>query len=525
MFEDLKARRQGRSAKESARLWMTLAATAACGTFIFGSKSCSSAEQNVARPVVNAGAADVTRTLDVKPIEYLRATPADAAAFDKKALDHLMREIASESVRNEPDDRLPLAAVAALDPTKAVGRLVETSGTVRGLDAEEYQSAGAPNVDQLWGFALEGDDGSRVLVVKGGNTSAPDGGRPTEATRAGGTPDVVVEGTRIKVRGYYLQRRTGSVGGVKDVEKPTAVLVGRAFRLSFAEIPSIASLKDASWSLVKDRSRAETMNLNDQAIYETLVWARNRGSKALGEDLRSGKLPSTFWGSPRFQAWGRQIGDDKDQARPDPRSLTISARGQVFETTGVLIAQDHEDWEHVPRNLYGVDERWKYWFVSDFYANVSFLVDSPFPLADFPGVRPPQSPRYQRVKLYGVFTKVYSYAPSKAHLRPDQEPVVTVPYFVLLHLEPDEETYSRAPIYENPFFWTGVSLALFLATFLFVMSRMERKEEAAVHAQRIRLRKPIQLPADVGSGGAAGAPSDGPPAPPRPPPLAPPPAP
>jgi hypothetical protein len=237
------------------------------------------------------------------------------------------------------------------------------------------------------------------------------------------------------------------------------------------------------------------------------VWARDRGAKALAEELASGKLPSTFWGSPRFQAWGKQIGDDLNHSLPDPRSLTLSARGQVFETTGILIAQDHEDWEHVPKNLYGVDERWKYWFVSDFYANVTFLVDSPFPLADFPGVRAPQSPRYQRVKLFGVFAKVYSYEPSKAHLRPDKDPVVTVPYFVLLHLEPDEDTYTRAPLYENPFFWTGVSLALFLATFLFVMSRMERRESAAIHAQRIRLRKGIRLSRGVG---ATGGPGDGP---------------
>lgn len=511
MFEDLKARRLGRSAKESARLWVTLAAAAACGTFIFGSKACSSSETVEIRPSVNAGAEDVTRPLDRKPLEYLRTAPAAPGAFDQKALDHLMREIASESVRSEPDDRLPLAAVAALDPAQAVGRLVETSGTVRGLDAEVYQSPGAPNVDQLWGFALEGDDGTRVLVVKGGNTSSADGGRPAEATRAGGTPDLVAEGTRIKVRGYYLQRRTGSVGGVKDVEKPTAVLVGRAFRLSFPDLPKIASLKDAAWSAVKDRSRSETLNLGDQAIYEVLVWARDRGAKALADDLASGRLPSKFWGSSTFQDWGRQIGDDRDQTRPDPRTMTLESRGQVFETTGVLIAQDHEDWEHVPRNLYGVDERWKYWFVSDFYANVTFLVDSPFPLAEFPGVRPPQSPRYQRVKLYGVFTKVYSYAPSKAHLRPDKEPVVTVPYFVLLHLEPDENTYRQAPLWENPFFWTGISLALFLATFLFVMTRMERKEEASIHAHRVRLRKPIgRLP-------VRGAPPEGAPPPTDPP--------
>ena len=82
-----------------------------------------------------------------------------------------------------------------------------------------------------------------------------------------------------------------------------------------------------------------------------------------------------------------------------------------------------------------------------------------------------------------------------------------MPYFVLLHLEPDEDTYARAPLYENPFFWTGVSLALFLATFLFVMSRMERRESASIDAHRIRLRKGIKLPRGPGT---TGGPGDGP---------------
>jgi hypothetical protein len=393
-----------------------------------GSKGVATQPVTAERPVV-------PRPIDRGPAERLVTAPADPGAFGKPALDHLLHKAANASERRDPDDLLPLLAVAALDPRQAFGRLIETAGTVRSLDAEEYQSAGSPNVDQLWGFALEGDDGTRVLVVKGGNTSTPDGGLPTEASRAGGTHDLVAEGTRIKVRGYYLQRRTGHVGGVKDVEKPTAVLVGRSFRLSFPELPKIATLKDANWSTVKDRSLFQTQSLNDQAIYEVLAWARERGAKALGEDLRSGRLPSAFWGAERFQNWGRQIVDDKDQLLPDPRSLTLESRGQVFETTGVLLAQDHEDWEDVPKNLYGVDERWKYWFVSDFYANVTFLVDSPFPLADFPGVRPPQAPRYQRVKLFGVFVKNFTFSPSVRTQAAHGVRYVTVPYFVAISIE------------------------------------------------------------------------------------------
>lgn len=512
MFEDLKARRVGRSAKESARLWASISAAVVFGAIAFGWMGGSDDSKPVTAPVV-ADSKGVTRPIDRKPLAHLETTPAAPAAFDAAGLDHLISEIARGDCRRAPDDVLSLDQVATLDPRASVGRLIETSGTARSFDVEEYRSAVNPNVDSLWGFLLESKTGesktgARVVVVAAGTTKSPDGGRPKAAHG-----DRIDDGVDVKLRGYFLQRRVGSVGGVKGLDQPTVVLVLREARLTFPLITSIEAPGEASFATLKDRSVDETRGLDDRAIYELISWAGRRGAKAIADDLRSGALPSSFWGRSEFQTWSRELKDDKDQSLPDPRTWTNASRGKVFEMSGYLSTQDHEDWDSVPGNPYGVEERFKYWFVSDYYGNVLYLVDSPFPLTAFPGVRPPRSPKYQQVKLFGVFAKNFTYAPSGASRRPDTLGEVTVPYFVALSIEPNLN-YVSAPIWKNPFFLVGLSLAVFVGGFLLIMSRMEKKESAAAEAQSRKLRKKIVLRAtgatadgtmDGGGGGGGGA--------------------
>ncbi len=497
MFEDLKARRVGRSAKESARLWVTIAAAVVLGSVAFGSKGCFGETPIAVAPSVTVP--DVlTRPLDRKPLEHLEKVPAAPGAFDGVGLGHLLSEIARGGVRRTPDDVLSLEAVAALDPRAAVGRLIECTGTVRSIDVEEFRSDANPNQDSLWGFAIESKDGARVVVVAAGSTKSPDGGHPKAAHG-----ERLEDGAEVKVRGYYLQRRTGSVGGVKGLEQPTAVLVGREFRMTFPLITRIDQPGEASFATLKDRALADTRELNDRAIYELLSWAGRKGAKTIADELRSGALASSDWGRNRFLTWSREFDGDRDQSLPDPRTMTLASRGKIFRTTGYLLAQDHEDWDSIPSNAYGVDERWKYWLISDNYGNATFLVDSPFPLTDFPGVRAPRSPKYQHVTLTGVFVKNYTYAPANAHLRPTTKGEVTLPYFIAIGIEP-YNPYVSAPLWKNPFFIVGVSLAVFVAGFLLIMTRAERIESAAAAVQSKRLRKKVVLRAP-GAGTAAGA--------------------
>ena len=506
MFEDLKARRVGRSAKESARLFGTIGAAVVIGAIALNGKGCAGEVAPRPAPAPTDTAVE-TRPINRKPLEHLERSPADPGAFDSGALGHLVSEIGQGGVRRTPDDVLSPEAVGALDPKVAVGRLIETSGTLRSMDVEEFVSAANPNQDSLWGFAVESKAGARVVVVHATSTKSPDGGRPRDALGAR-----LEDGADVKVRGYFLQRRTGSVGGVKGIEQPTAVLVGREYRLTYPLVTSIEAPGEASFATMKDRDLGDTYGLNDRAIFELLSWAGRRGAKALGDDIHSGALPTEFWGTNRFQVWSREMEGDKDHAlMPDPRKVTLASRGRVFETSGYLLSQDHEDWDSVPSNPYGVDERWKYWFISDYYGNATFLVDSPFPLTAFPDVRAPRTPNYQHVKLFGVFVKNYTYEPAKAHLRPNSKRELTLPFFVALRLEP-ANAYVPRPIWQNPFFIVGLSLTVFVGGFLLIMTRIEKRESGVIEAQKKRLRKRVILPGGTraaGAGAGAGAESAG----------------
>ena len=148
--------------------------------------------------------------------------------------------------------------------------------------------------------------------------------------------------------------------------------------------------------------------------------------------------------------------------------------------------------------------------------------DSPYPIEAFRDVRPPKKgDAKQRVRVYGIFYKHYSFVPDSAGKRPDRDPEVTAPAFILLHIEPDAPIRA-APLLENPFFWTWMSLLVFGSLFFFVMSRIERKESAAMHDQNLRIKRrqrEVEAARGEGAGGAGAGEAGG-----RPPDAEPPPA-
>ena len=192
--------------------------------------------------------------------------------------------------------------------------------------------------------------------------------------------------------------------------------------------------------------------------------------------------------------------------------------GQVFTTTGILADYLQEDWDSVGANFYDVGVRWKYWIKSDFYANVLMMMDSAFPLSTFPGIPVPEAgPARPRARVRHLRAQLLVHVgPEAAAERPDRPGEITVPYFLLLHMEPDAP-YRAAPLVENPFFWTWVSLAVFGALFFFVMSRVEKKEVAMIEETQKRIRKTsrgsvyVPKPKPAAPGGTP-APDDGGPA-------------
>src|SRR5437764_1443410 len=81
---------------------------------------------------------------------------------------------------------------------------------VRSIDREEYKPVKALAVDRLWSFALEGADGKRIVVVHPGLGTNPAEDKPADAFHPGTAPVPLENGDLVRVRGIYLQRRTGT---------------------------------------------------------------------------------------------------------------------------------------------------------------------------------------------------------------------------------------------------------------------------------------------------------------------------
>lgn len=520
MFNDLQQQRTGLRSKERSRLVVTVAACLVLGGAIYGAGRFTKDEAplpNLPDAGAHAAAKEALHELDLAPFAAIRAGTVGPAAFDGRALDHALEEIASGKLARSPKLVLEPKEVLALDPKEAAGTLLEVVGTVRSLEKEAYVSRDNPAADRLWSFALEGADGARIVVVQGALSSNPEGGRPRDRRTAAEAPTVLEDGSFVRVRGIYLQKRTGPIGAV-NLETPTPVLVGREYRLTVHPPPPPAAIADADWLHLQDRWLGSTRRVDDDAHYQLLLWMKAKGHAEILKELRSGAIPVKNWTRDTFYGWEQELKQDTDTEAPDPRKWTNAARGQVFTTTGILADYLQEDWDSIGANFYDVGVRWKYWIKSDYYANVLMMMDSAFPLSTFPGIPVPKRDQRVRVRVYGIFVRNYSYhvGPEAAAERRDRSGEITVPYFLLLHMEADAP-YRSAPLVENPFFWTWVSLAVFGALFFFVMSRVEKREVAMIEETQKRIRKTsrgsVYVPKPKpGAPGGALAPEDGGPA-------------
>ena len=138
MFEDLKERQRGFRPKEKARLYVTVAACLVIGALVFGGRGCIEEAPHAAPTAkLTAVPEPTTHPLDVRPLEPLKATCGESNAFDVPALDYLVSEVLTKSLRRDPDLRLAGPAdVVALDCKEALGKTIELVGTVRSIDRE-----------------------------------------------------------------------------------------------------------------------------------------------------------------------------------------------------------------------------------------------------------------------------------------------------------------------------------------------------------------------------------------------------
>ena len=526
MLEDLKERQRGFRPKEKARLYVTVAACLILGVAVYGGRGCDEYVERRPPVVKTTNERSVPKSIpfDLGPLEAFRKACPDPSVFDAPALEHVTSQIIGGKLPREPEFRLAGPAdVAALDCKEAAGKLIEFVGTVKSLDRENWKPDKRLGIDLLWSFALESQDGKRVVVVHPGFSAGSDEGKPYDAYHPSVAPTPLQNGDRVRVRAIYLQQRIGSIGAV-TLDGPTAVLVGKEYRRAAPAAPPLASLDRADWAGVKDRRVEDTRLLDahldsveddpeasrtvhENAYYQILSWIRSKGHDQIVKELKDGTIPVENWGSGRFQHWREELEKD-DGKGADPRSDTNAYRGKAFVTTGLLADFLKEDWDTVTDNAFDFGEVWRLWTISHHYGNAPLPFDGAFPRETYKNIYTPvDGPNRQRVRAYGIFYKNYSFIPSGAEdpaRRAGRLGEITVPGFLLLHVEPDTPV-RMPPLLENPFFWISASLLAFGAVFFFLMSRIEKKEAGAMRDQSLRIKRRHRATDSARAGGAEGA--------------------
>jgi hypothetical protein len=488
MFEHLKAG-SGNRTKERTRLWGTVAACLVLGTAIYGGKSgcAGDAEQRTPTAVEKRRElekkAPAARELDRSPLLPLADRPGSGTDFDATALDYVVSEVRKGDLVREPWKKVTPAEALALDPKEAIGRTLETRGTIRRIDREERDLPHTPaGTGRLWAFALEGEDGKQIAVVHPGSSQEMDEGRPRAAIALPGSGQgpTLQEGAMVLVRGVYLQRRAGTIARVA-LDGPTPVLVGREYRFTEPPNPTLESPEQAAFGTIEDRFLKGMRSVDSEASRQIIQWAQSVGHEEIQRRIKSGEWKAQVWLGEEFGRWRKEMAAERDASQPDKREWAPAQRGKLFRTPGVFGDFLQEDWDQVPPNAQGIDRRWKLYLLSDYDGYLTVVFDSPFPVTAFPGIT---GRKQQRVMAYGIFVQAHTFEVKGK----TKEGEIQSPYFVLMDLRP-LDLPTGTPILQNPFFWTWVSLAVFGAVFFFVMSRIERKERTAMDAQHLRIRR------------------------------------
>jgi hypothetical protein len=490
MLDELKAKQAAGGRREIARLTALVAGCMVlAGLFVTTSRCKDTRTAVEVEPEVPVAPVEPPVEVDRARVAAIGDTTAahSDASYERGALDYLL-SIADRPLAGEPE-AVSAEALASLPFADAAGRVFEARGKV--VDVEEKQFR--REQQRLWSLVLEGTDGRRFVALKRGYASDPGEGEPRDVRRDGrtGTFEPIRVGESVLVRGIYLQRRTGTIGTTL-VPDPIPVLVATAFRHSEAPLPPVPDLAQIEWSDIEDRFMADTTNWAEPALAQAVQWARTRGHDAIAKDLASGALPWKAWDEETFDTWEKEIGV---RDRTTPRPFTDGARGKVWRFPGLLGQFLHEGWETVFPNLYGVDAIWRVDVLSEDYTyynqSMAVLGISPFGPSAFPeGTTKPND----QVLAYGVFVKNWTYETRRAHKDGTGNAPVTVPMFVLLHLEP--VTVDPKP-YGSFMLVLAGSIVLFGFLFWFVLVRGERKESQRTEEQRAAMRKRMR---DLGQG-------------------------
>lgn len=398
--------------------------------------------------------------------------------WQREALDYLLP--LSQEKLGIPPKETTIAALATRAFAEARGELVEMEGTIAALAAEEYEGGGL-----LWTVVLDDDDGSRAVVLKWALSSDPFQGRPEDALEF--TTEYLEAGDRVRVRGLYVQRRTGTFGGLL-VTDPVPVLLAtpptEAFRKVEARGTAIEDPGQAFWDEIRDRFLGGTKRLDEPALFQLVQWAREKGYPYFRDAIEKGELEARVWDQETFLRWSDEIESETVDA---PRPFTEEARGKLFETRGLLAYYVQEGWGTVPRmgSAWGVDEYGVLGVFSDFYGNTIFKTISAFPLETYEGVAGELG---EHIRVFGYFLKNHTYDTQKQR-EGGGRAEITMPVFVVVHAEPVQ--YEPSPYRQLIWIIAGVIVVLAIL-FYALLIRGERKEAKRMEAYRMKLKRRIR---------------------------------
>lgn len=489
MLDDLKREAQaGTSEADRRRLTLYVGIAVVLGASILTGQQCAGVEERPADPVA-APAAPAPRPAPPDPDrEHLARLVKESGREPHRYVPEAVayaRAFEQDGGFGGPFEAVEPAALGAGGIEAWRGRRVTLEGEVVEVASEAWPPEGGLQTERLWAVVIEGG-GGRVVALKVGRGSEPDGGRPRDASPLGVVGEAVEVGRHVRVEGLVLTARTGAVGQV-PLKEPTPVLYAPRYRLVLPPAERAQPLPDlgeGAFMDVRDRNLGESMRWDEAVVFELVQWARAQGLDRLRAAMAAGELPVQPWEREAFETWREEVKRVGEGERP----FTESARGRVFRLSGIVGEVLHLDWEDLPRNAWDVDELDLLVLISDHYYHRALRFISPFPISAFAD-RGVTGRREEHLRVTGVFVKNYTY--ETRYAKPDdpsQPQPLTVPLFVVLDVEPYPPSEAAAA-YRRFITWIAAAMVgLGLLAFL-LLSRSDARQARRLEARRIELRR------------------------------------
>ena len=367
-------------------------------------------------------------------------------------------------------------------PVAMAGHTFDVVGKVIDRTREVFQHPDTPKGDaRLWSLVIEGDDGSLAIAVTIGNESDVAHGAPVDTVGPHRVGEKIEPGQDVTLRGTYVQLRTGTIGNTL-LRGPAPVFFLHRARIAYPPkraAETILKLEHASWEDVRDRKMKDSVKLLENAVFQTIQWARSEGYEKIHRQIKAKEISWEIWDGDTFDRWMKEVDVGEKQDRP----FTDAARGKVFRITGMVADWTQEGWESIPRNPWQIDDFDMLTILSDHYIHIAIPTVVAFPGQEIPTF---SGKRQEHVTLYGVFVKNYSYK-TRFRRKDGGAHMYTVPLFVVLDTHPF--VYGENRGLSKIMVWVAAGMVLFALLFFLVIVPSGARQQKRMEAHRLALRR------------------------------------